>query len=95
MDVLVSFLMMMFGDDAFGDDVLVDFVWLSLVRVTWGKLALCWPHHLRASRLRMGELTSCTAGKMTKLMQGERNTKNQKNLGGDSTEIKTAQTVRD
>ena len=31
----------------------------------------------------------------TKLMQGERNTKNQKNLGGDSTEIKTAQTVRD
>ena len=97
MDILLSFLMMMFGDDAFGDDVLVDLVWLSLVRVTlWRWLALCWPHHLRASRRRMGELTSCTAGKMTKLMQGERNAKNQKNLGGDSsdsTEIKTAQTA--
>ena len=77
----------MFGDDAFGDDVLVDLVRLTFWR-RW--LALCWPHHLRASRLRMGELTSCTAGKMTKLMQGERNTKNQKNLGdGDSTEIRT------
>ena len=92
MDILLSLLTMMFGDDAFGDDVLVDLVWLSLVRVTlWRWLALCWPHHLRASRLRMGELTSCTAGKMTKLMQGDRNAKNQKNLGGDSTEIRTKQ----